>query len=487
MKGDAWQWHFRVVVVTGGCLLSAFAAQPTGAVAGVERFVDFEPRLSLRETYSDGEVGSGNNSRGWVSSLTPGFKLQRQGSRAKTDIDYSLNNLYYHDDSEFDLRHRLGGSIIGEILQRELFIESRFSKRDQIISPLRATNIDSTLQRDNLTSGTTWSIGPRWEHRLGDVAISTLRYEVNRVTFSDNAADDSWGTSLNAGLNSGALFSDWFWSADYSKNDVRYSGEDGRDEFEMYSGTLGYNLTRKLNVYVTVGNENNQFRNSVGSTGGSYWSVGTGFSPSVRTSLNASIGKRFFGDTYSFALNHSARRWNATVSRSETITTTRQQQLGDIFLICPPEIPNCTPAEAIAFGVDIGVRNGTYIQKSLAGSVTYSLAKSAWTLSAFDQERTFRDGSGGDDQSSGATLGWNWRFGPRTGAHASTGWTQYQFSTGTATEVDRWFVRLGLDRELAPELKGSLNYSYQSRSSNGVADRNLKGGNTLSAQLHKTF
>ena len=487
MKGGSYAGFPRIALAVAVGLLSPLGAQRATAAAGVERYLDFEPRVSVRETYSDGGTGSGGNSRGWVSALTPGFKLQRQGSRVKTDVNYSLNNLYYHDDSELDLRHQFGGSILGEIIQRELFVDSHFSKRDQIISPLRASNIDQTLQRDNLTSSTNWSIGPRWERRLGDVASSTVRYEVNQVSFSGGAADDSWGTSLSAGLNSGALFSDWFWSADYSKNDIRYSGEEGRDEFEMYSGTLGYNLTRKLNVYLTAGNENNQFRNSVGSTGGSYWNVGAGFSPSVRTSLNASIGKRFFGDTYSFALNHSARRWSATVSRSETITTTRQQQLGEIFLICPPEIPNCTPEEAIAFGVDIGVRDGTYIQKSLTGSVTYSRAKSSWTLSAFDQERTFRDGSGGDDQSSGATLGWNWRFGPKTSVHTSTGWTQYQFSTGTATEVDRWFVRTGLDRDLAPELKGSLNYSYQKRSASGAAERGPRGGNTVSAHLHKTF
>lgn len=487
MKRGTWARVLRAAVLAAVWLPAARAAESGSPAAGVERFFDFEPRISLRETYSDGGSGSGGNSRGWVSALTPGFKVQRQGSRVKTDINYSLNNLYYHDDSELDLRHQLGGSVLGELLQRELFVDSHFSKRDQIISPLRASNLDSTLQRGNLTSSTTWSLGPRWERRLGDIASSTLRYEVNRVSFSGGAADDSSGTTLVAGLNSGAMFSDWFWSADYSKNDVRYSGEDGRDEFEMYSGTLGYNLTRKFNVFFTAGNENNQFRNSVGSTGGSYWNVGAGFSPSVRTSLNASIGKRFFGDTYSFSLNHSARRWNATVSRSETITTTRQLQLGDIFLICPPEIPNCTPEEAIAFGVDIGVRDGTFIQSSLTGSVAYTRAKSSWTLSVFDEERTFRDGSGGNDQSSGATVGWNWRFGPRTSVHAGTGWTRYQFSTGTATEVDRWFLRTGLDRDLAPDLKGSLNYSYQKRSADGIAERGGGGGNTLSAHLHKTF
>lgn len=487
MKGDTCAGLLRITPALLVWPFSAVAAQAADALGGVQRFFDFEPRVSVRETYSDGDTDFDDNSRGWVSALTPGFKILRQGARVQTDVDYSLDNLYYHDEGELDLRHQFDGSIIGEILQQELYLDSQFSKRDQIISPLRTTNIDSTLQRDNLTSSTTWSLGPRWERRWGDVALSNVRYEVNRVTFSEGAADDSWGSSLVADLSSGTMFSDWFWSADYSKDDVRFAGEDGRDEFEIYSGTLGYNLTRKLNVFVTAGNENNRFRDSIGSTGGSYWSVGAGFSPSVRTTLNGSIGKRFFGDTYSFSLSHTGRRWNAVVSRSETITTTRQQQLGELFLICPPEIPNCTPAEAIAFGVDIGVRNGTFIEQSLTGSFTYSLAKSAWTLSLFDQERQFRDGSGGNDQSSGATLGWNWRLGPRTNVNWSTGLTRFQLLSGPTTEVDRWFVRAGLNRELAPDLNGSLSYSYQHRSSDGVADGGGNGGNTISAHLHKTF
>ena len=109
----------------------------------------------MGETYSDSGIGAQGNSQGWVSSVAPGFKLTRQGSRVKTSVNYSLNNLYYHDDSELDLRHQLGGSVLTELLQQELFVDSHFSKRDQIISPLRATNINSTLQRDNLTSSTT--------------------------------------------------------------------------------------------------------------------------------------------------------------------------------------------------------------------------------------------------------------------------------------------------------------------------------------------
>lgn len=468
-------------------LVIAMPSVTAAAEAVQVRLFDFEPRISVSETYSDAGTGFGRSSDGFTTSVDPGFTLVREGARVKTDINYSLNNLYYHSDSEMDLRHQFNGSVLGELIQNELFIDSSFRKRDQIISPLGTSNINPALQRDNLTSSTSWSIGPRWERRFADVATSTLEYQVDRVSFSGGAADDSWGSTLTGVLDSGSMFEDWFWSADYSKSDIRYS-EGGEDsEFEEYSGTLGYNLTRKLNVYYTVGSEKNSFRNSVGDTGGSYWNVGVGFTPSVRTSLDATYGKRFFGDTYSFSITHRARKWNVVVSREETITTTRQRQLGDIFLICPPEIPNCTPEEALAFGVDMGVRDGTFIEGSLTGSLTYTLPKSALTLSVFDRERTFRDGSSANDETSGTTLGWDWQLGPRTNFNASTGWTRYRFLSTPVEEVDRWFLRTGVTRELSPELSGSLNYSYQKRSSDGIGSRSGGTGNTVSAHLTKTF
>jgi uncharacterized protein (PEP-CTERM system associated) len=449
------------------------------------RLFDFEPRISVSEAYSDGGVISTGSSGGWITSVDPGFKLSRQAARLKTNINYSLGNRYYSEDGHTSVRHRLGGNALAELIQRELFIDASFSKRDQLISPLGTANIDSGLQRDNLTSSTSWSVGPRWQHQFGQFAISSLDYQLDRVSFDRKAASDSWSTSIGANLSSGALFNTWFWAADYSDNNIRYLESDDRSEFEMYSATLGYNLTRKLNVFYVLGDEKNSYRNSVGKTGGSYWNIGAGFTPSVRTSLKASFGKRFFGDTYSLALTHQARKWRVSLSRDETVTTIRQRQLGDIFLICPPEIPDCTPEEAIAFGVDVGIRDGTYIQKSLTGSVAYSLVKSTMTLSMFDRSRQFRDGSGRNDETSGMALGWNWNLGPRTNFNSSAGWTRYKVLTTPLREDDRWFLRVGIRRSLAPDLRGSLNYTYQRRTSN--VDGAGFNGNTVSAQLTKTF
>lgn len=487
MKGNADARRFRAVLVGLGSLAGATMATGSRAEDGINRFLDFEPRLSVGETYSDGGRAFGTKAGGWTTSVSPGMKVFREGGRVKTDVDYSLNNLYYHKDSETDLRHQLNGSVLAELLQNELFVDSHFRKRDQIISPLGPSNLDSSLQRDNLTSSTSWSVGPRWEHRFGNTASSVLDYQIDRVSFSQDAADDSWGTNLRGTIDSGSSFRDWFWSADYSKNDVRYSGADSKSTFELYSATAGYNVTRKLNVYYELGNEKNHYRNSVGDTGGSYWNVGMGWTPSVRTAFDGSFGKRFFGDTYSFSFIHRARRWDINLSRQETITTTRQQQLGEIFLICPPEIPDCTPEEAIAFGFDIGVRNGTYVQKSLNGAATYTRAKSALTLSVFEQEREFRDGSGGNDKSSGMTLGWDWQLGPRTDFFASTGWTRYRFFSEENDEATRWFLRTGLQRDFASDLGGSLSYSYQKRNSDGARAGGGGGGNTVSARLTKRF
>lgn len=477
------QWSFGawigVVVATIGLSRAVSAADDA------LRLFDFEPRVTATETYSDGGTISSGSSGGWVTSVNPGFSLSRQAARLNTDIDYALSNRYFSDTGQSDVRHRLHGSALLDVIERELFLDAFFSKRDQLISPFGTVNIDPGLQRDNLTSSTSWGFGPRWLHRFGSVASSTLDYQVNRVSFDGDVANDSFGTNLLANLSSGSLFETWFWALDYSSSEVRFSRSDDRSEFERYSATVGYNVTRKLNVFYTLGNDRNRYARSVGETGGGYWNVGIGFTPSVRTSLQATFGKRFYGDTSSFSFNHQARKWTITAAYDETVTNIRQQQLRGIFFICPPEIPDCTPEEAIAFGLDIGVRDGTYIQESLTGSLTYALAKSSLTLSTFDRQRLFRDGSGPNDKTAGVTLGWNWKMGPRTSVNVGTGWTQYEFLTTPVRQDDRWFFRAGLQRSLASDLHASLNYNHQSRTSNvsGVG----KGGNTVSASLTKTF
>ncbi len=455
------------------------------ADGGSLRLFEVEPRISVSETYSDGSINSNNSSGGWITSVDPGFSLSRQAARLEADFDYSLGSRYYAEDSHNSIRHRMNGNAQVELIERELFIDALVIKRDQLTSPLGASNIDSGLQRDNLTSTTSWRVGPRWLHRFGRVANSTLEYQVDRVSFDGEAANDSSGKNIRANVQSGSLFDTFFWAMDYTDSDIRYLESDDRSQFEQYSATVGYNLTRKLNVFYVFGNETNRYAGSLGDTGGSYWNVGVGFTPSVRTTMNASFGKRFYGDTSSFSLTHTARKWVVTAAYDETITTIRQQQFGGIFLICPPEIPDCTPEEAVAFGIDIGVRNGTYLLESLTGSVAYSLPKSTLTLSTFDRTRKFQDSSGPSDESSGVTIGWNWKISPLTSLNVGSGWLKYKLQGIPVREDDRWFLRAGMQRELGSDIHASMNYSYQKRdSSAGGSDFS---GNTVSASLTKTF
>ncbi|WP_435962552.1 hypothetical protein, partial [Immundisolibacter sp.] len=157
----------------------------------------------MSETYSDGGISSNNSSGGWITSVDPGFSLSRQAARFEADFDYSLGSRYYAEDSHNSLRHRMHGNALVELIERELFIDALVMKRDQLTSPLGTSNIDSGLQRDNLTSTTSWRIGPRWLHRFGRVANSTLEYQIDRVSFDGEAANDSSGKNIRANVQSG--------------------------------------------------------------------------------------------------------------------------------------------------------------------------------------------------------------------------------------------------------------------------------------------
>lgn len=207
------QWSFGAWI---GVVVAIIGSPRTVSAADdALRLFDFEPRVTATETYSDGGTISSGSSGGWVTSVNPGFSLSRQAARLKTDVDYALQNRYFSDTGQSDVRHRLHGNALLDVIERELFLDAFFSKRDQLISPLGTVNIDPGLQRDNLTSSTSWGFGPRWLHRFGSMASSTLDYQVNRVSFDGDVANDSFGTDLLANLSSGSLFEAWFWALDY--------------------------------------------------------------------------------------------------------------------------------------------------------------------------------------------------------------------------------------------------------------------------------
>ena len=496
----------------------------TGADAADWRFT---PSVGASATYTDNANQSASNPEdALILSVTPGFSLRSQGSRrVQASVNYNLSGVArFGEDSSTDLYHNLGAVGKAELIEDFLFLDGTASISQALIS-LVGSPADATTNDANRATVGVYSLSPYIQKRFGTFATAQARYTTGGAIFGDNAASDSATNAFTAGLNSGTRFNDLNWALDYSIRHADNSGATGSSTFERASATLGYALTRKFRVFGTYGQEWNDFLSASGADGSSY-SVGFGWSPTRRTSVEASVGERYFGRTYSFSGSHQTRATNWRVSYSEDVSDITQQLLQDsgrIFWVCPSvngrlfETPDFNPpsgqsgctgpftgaqvalgfnslgvplSDLIAAGfVDIAVANGVYVIKSLNASVSWSKGRLGWGLSVFDTKRLYQAISGADDHTQGVTGTLSYRLAPRTSANSNLSLTRNSANAALlgspAHEDDLLSLSLGLNHEFGKDLSGALTLRHQQRDSN-IANSDYDE-NSLAASVNMRF
>jgi len=233
--------------------------------------------------------------------------------------------------------------------------------------------------------------------------------------------------------------------------------------------------------------------------------VGFGWSPSRRTSLEASVGERYFGRTFSLAGNHRTRlsRWD--VSYSEDVSDITQQflkQSSTLFFVCettpflqpasdlsqtPP--PGCSgPATAgqiinannslsdatlAALGLKtIATANGVYILKSLTAGVNWDIGRLGFGVSAQDTKRLYQVLGDATDHIQSVAGSVSYRMTSHTTANTSLAFTRTTFDAalagGTSRDEDIVRLSLGLTHRFAPKLNGGLTLRHTQRDSSAA-------------------
>ena len=213
-------------------------------------------------------------------------------------------------------------------------------------------------------------------------------------------------------MNSGPAFKTLGWGLSYSKQKTTYDNTanilaQNRDN-EIISGNLRYMVTPRFSLTATGGYEKNDYVSIGTKPEGSYWSGGFSWAPSAMTSIDASAGRRFFGNTYSLAASHRTRLTAWSLGYSEDITTSQSQFLipatidTSSFLnqLWAATIPDPVIRQqvvdafiqgnglppALADSVNY-LTNRIFLQKSLHASVAVLGAKNTLVLSLFNMSR----------------------------------------------------------------------------------------------------
>lgn len=462
----------------------------------------FEAGVSAKETYTDNvTVSSTNRQSDFITEVKPYVAASKKGARLQADIRYSMRNLFYADQSSRNrTNHQLAAGAKAELYENELFLDAKASISQQITSLLGPIGADTTSATGNLTDVYSLSVSPYWQHRFGSTANLLARYTHSEVTTGGSGLSSSSTDGVNATLSSGTAFKDIFWNLAFSDQQTDYTGRSDVS-FSSLSGTLGYAISPKLRINGTMGYDKNEYLNGTSSKlEGNFWSAGFTWAPTNRTSVTAATGERFFGKTYSLALDHRARRttWHAAYAQSVTTTSSQfslplgvstadylDSQLLDLYPD-PAERAFMVALITAVYGLPPVLTdqlniltNAVYLNKRFDASAAYKTAKTVTTFSLFNTTKeNLESGSsstvlfGGDIFGStqtikqrGGSVSWIWRMNPRLSANASFNVNRNSFPTlGRADTVT--VLNLGLTRTFNQDLSGGLMLRHMERSSN---------------------
>lgn len=504
-----WGRCFRVGCVVG---LSSWVFQAGAAEWNVQ------PRLTVSETYTDnirlgGRAGIGGfgglnglNGSEFITQISPGVKITGKGHRFESNLNYTLNNLIYAKNERFRMRNQLNTDATAEIIKHHFFIDGRAAITQQNAFLFGPQALDNATLTGNLRNVYRWSISPYVRQRFSNLASGEVRYVHGEVSSNVNSFSNSSSDAAIFSLNSGSAFRTLGWGINYSHTQIdrKYTrpgfGKLQTIELERTTGMLRYAVTSRLNLIGTAGYERNSFISIRGRTSSPFWKVGVSWTPTKRTKIDVSGGKRFFGNTYAASVDHRTRNTVWNLSYVEDISTFgRQSQAGGSILsasMLGQLFSGVQGGEALLNqGLPLSfsdpnnfLTNRLFLLKRLQASLTLNGKKNSLVFRGFnysrksfspDEEDADLIGIGNaaltrNTTQTGGNLLWNHRLSPRTNANINLGYIRISYDA-----VDRKdnniIVRAGLNKQFTSHINGSIMYYHlqrESNRSNGSYDAN---------------
>lgn len=336
----------------------------------------FDPSIKINETYSDNVNFA--NQRGDSSFVTQtaivvdssyraqhlSYNLNAESTYATYTHDHNIDNNYLTLNGNFNFQLWPNGlALRGSANVQNSPINSQVNQYADIIS-------GDTIQNEQYSSGLSYQI----ENNQYSID-SNFMYNISKT--EDNIGEQrGYSATLNtanlAGLNH------IFWDI---KNNYRERENNNRTGRSYQSEIkIGYITPYKLNPFIRYYDEDNSgsldlgisaesnsygagirwrvaprfildlsynkpLNNKSSTTNGQqddYYNVNINWQPTNRTTLNASISERFYGDSFNFNLQHKNKRLTNTISYAESVETfTRQNIIGsqtDLFCKIGSEI-----------------------------------------------------------------------------------------------------------------------------------------------------
>jgi uncharacterized protein (PEP-CTERM system associated) len=290
------------------------------------------PAVDLRATYTDNvTLTDDNNKHGqFITELTPSLSLDSNTPRLKLRATLA-SHLYAYLGERVDgtnsSSRELSADARATLVDELLFFDGGASIGQQSTSAFGQQVNQNGYSNTNRNEVRTWRASPYLRHRFGSFAEAQLRYTRDSVQSGNLGFASSKGDSVAMTVSSGPTFRTIGWGAMYNRQDVDDSlGRKSRAESAEVS--LRWRMTNEFSLKGAGGYDKYDFGEVGGQSSGASRAVGFIWTPSLRTSVDASIGKRYFGNSYALTALHRSRNTVWNINYSDGITTSRAEFLG---------------------------------------------------------------------------------------------------------------------------------------------------------------
>jgi len=456
------------------------------------------PSFSLSESYSDNvNLRSDATKRSsWITEASPAISVQANSARVQLNANARA---YWYDYSEEDVpgvrnsQYQYDAAGRFNVADQLFYIDASAGASSRSISAFGPVAEDENGNRytgENQTDVKTWRISPYLTHRFGTFASGTLRYSHDSVKSDASAV---FGNSSSDGVAldvvSGTGFRNVGWNLHAARQEVDNQRFGNTSSQNAMLG-LNYRVGTTLNLTATGGYDKYDYQALGGETSGASWSVGFGWAPSARTSVQMSIGRHYLGNTGSLMALHRSRHSTWKLGYSDAVTTSRSQftlpaaidtasMLDSLFTATIPDPVlrrQAVEAYILAAGLpssladNINYLTNRYMrQKLLQGSAAFDWRHSSAVLSAYASERTALSSSESDSgllgsqlralndsvRQAGISAAYNYRLSARSSVLASLSATRSK-SLDTDLKNKQNSLRLGLTHRFGRSVRGSL-------------------------------
>lgn len=411
------------------------------------------PRLKLSETYTNNvSLSATDKEEEYITSLRPGVDMHARGGRAKLDISYDLENLYYSRESGRNKTYQqLQGKADAELVRDWFFLEGGASISQTVIDPNKGLTTDNLNITNNRGDVVTTEVTPILRHAIGTVAETELRYSHKTINYDGGGASDAVIDTASAKIANGRHATHFFWGMNYNQTrDDREAGADS--ERKSSAGHLQYRPRRWISLVGYAGREAGTIATQQTFEEGNYWSAGViweptprwlfeatsgdkegrgriEWTPTGRTALKVNYLKRevgiFPGEKWDASFNHRTRRSQWVLSHSEEITSditlaSGAQIVAMASSMSPDDFLNLFNQSSLIVvnGRPFLLTDEEFDRSYTQLKTTINTGKTQFSVSGFHETRKYQL-TPRSESANGGVLGVNWKFAPRTSLNLS--------------------------------------------------------------------